>query len=119
MLTENDQKNVILSYEKDYGAILMSYNKLGEVKDPNVLRILGIRAENLRKEIINEISPRKNVFNESNLSIVTDIAKSIDNFIKSNFENDKNSNIYSIHNPTSNDAKILPIELRARSKNAS
>ena len=114
IIADNDQKEIIHSYEKDYGSLLMAYNKLGSMKNADAMNILRMKAETLRGEIVKDISPSKNRFFDSNLELAISIARGIDDFININLDNSKRDITVPSNNSTTN---IIEFSKKVSSRN--
>src|SRR4051812_31470961 len=93
VLSEKHQQEIPLAYQRDYGSLILAYNKLGDSKPKNAMEIMYLKAISLHSEIINDTGPRKDYFNNENSEFARGIASAIQQFITTCLGNSDTSNV--------------------------
>lgn len=79
LLSQEDQQKVITQYQKDYGRLILEYNKCNS----NINSLLSIKnkAESLCSEIQQSASFHKKFFSEENMNFAEIMVKEIEKFM--------------------------------------
>jgi hypothetical protein len=91
LLSATDQQKIITQYQRDYGRLMLEYNK----SDLSIQSIQNLRNKSamLREEIKKSISTHRKFFNDENENYAENMIMEINKFIDNYLSNKESNNI--------------------------
>jgi len=81
LLSARQQEEVLLSYQREYGALLTAYNKQKGALSPLALRGICEKVKGIVAEILHDTQPSRHIFNEESADFAKGMVQSMQAFL--------------------------------------